>query len=330
MNVLITGATGFIGRNLSLRLAERGHRVVALVRRRSAGLEEKGIESRVADFEDADDMRRAISGSEVIFHLAALRGEWGWTAEQLKRVNVEMTGRLLDAAAATGARQFIYCSSVSVHGRFARKPADENYIYAPVSGYGESKVEAEKLVRSYNGQGGLATTIIRPVITYGRYDFTGMVTKLIKLIHSGRYLTVGSGENTVHLAYIDDLCDGLIIAASREEAAGETFILAGERPITINELVSKICSLLHKRVPKFHVPLLAAKCTGLLFEVAFRMGGRTFMKEPLITRSKVDIMTVDRAYNIEKARSLLGYRPRIDYDEGLLRTVDWMRADCLI
>jgi nucleoside-diphosphate-sugar epimerase len=155
-----------------------------------------------------------------------------------------------------------------------------------------------------------------------------MLTKLIQLIQGEKYLTVGSGNNRVHLVYIDDLVRGFERVMNRPEAIGETFIIAGEKPITINDLISKVALTLDKNVPSFHVPRSVARIVGFCLEKIFAAGTSAnisfFKKEPLCTRSKVDIMTIDRSYSIEKARKLLGYQPQVDYDEGIQRTVDWL------
>lgn len=330
MRILITGGTGFIGSHLVDRLQGMNHEVIALVRRGSNRkfLTPRGIETRTADLTEADEVDGLLKGVDIVFHLASIRGSgWAYTDEEVGRINVGITGNLLKASA-DRVKHFIYVSSVSVYGHFKTGPAGEDYPCLPSTRYGVSKYEAEGLVNAFHREKGIPATIIRPVITYGPRDRWGMVTKLIGLINSGRYLTVGSGGNRVHLVYIDDLIQGLIMVMLNPAAIGKTYILAGERPVTINRLVGIIASLLNKNVPPLHAPVWLARLTGLAMEMLYKATYRK--REPFLTRDKVDIMTRDRSFNIDRAKRELGYTPRINYEEGLKRTVDWLRAEKLI
>jgi len=331
MDIVVSGATGFIGYNLIRHLSQRGFKVSGLVRNpgKASLLTQWGVTPIFADLQDVDKLRKLLRGADMVFHLAALRGEGPWTWEEVYRVNVKGTENLLKACLHQVGR-FIYGSSVSVLGHFQHGPAREDYPYAPVNNYGRSKVAAEELVLRYHREQGLPVTLLRPVITYGPYDESGMMTKLIRLIHQGKYLTVGSGNNRVHLVYIDDLIQGLERAMTRSEAVGEAFIIAGEKPITVNELVSQVALILGKKVPSLHVPRRVARTVGFCLEKIFAVGASAripfFKKEPFCTRSKVDIMTVDRSYSIEKAKKLLGYQPQVGYEEGIPRTIEWLKT----
>ncbi|HWP47974.1 MAG TPA: NAD-dependent epimerase/dehydratase family protein [Candidatus Limnocylindrales bacterium] len=331
MDIVVSGATGFIGYNLVQHLSQQGFKISGLIRNfhKVDLLTQWGVEPVLVDLQDTDKLKEAVRGAKVVFHLAALRGEGFWSWEEFYRVNVKGTENLLKACL-NQVNHFIYCSSVSVFGHFWPGPATENYPYAPVNNYGRSKVEAEKLVFRYYQEKDLPVTIVRPVITYGPQDVSGMLTKLIRLIYSGKYLTVGNGNNRVHLVYIDDLIQGFERIMTQPRAVGEAFIIAGEKPITVNELVAKVAFILNKKVPPFHVPRSLARGIGFCLEKIFAAGASTrlsfFKKEPLCTRSKVDIMTVDCSYSIEKARQLLGYQPRVPYDEGIRWTVEWLRT----
>ena len=325
MKILITGATGFIGYNLVRFFKKQGHDVSALVRKPSKidQLLDLGIKIFQVDFESLPNLKKSIIKADALIHLASLRGEWGWTKEEYQKTNIDLVNNLLEASLGK-VDHFIYCSSVSVLGHFAKKPANETYPYAPVNNYGQSKCEAEKNVLKFCTKEGLPATIIRPVITYGPYDYSGMLTKLITLINSAKYLTVGNGKNRVHLLYIDDLLQGFNLVLQKLSSAGEIVVFAGNNPITINDLVEIISTTLNKKIPRIKVPRQAAKAIGFFMETLYKGGSFIFFGEPLITRSKVDIMTIDRCYDISKAKSLLGFEPLVNYEQGVRSTINWL------
>jgi len=152
-------------------------------------------------------------------------------------------------------------------------------------------------------------TIIRPVITYGPGDTWGMVGKLIGLVNSRRYATVGAGGNRVHLIYVDDLIDGLMLALPAPEQDDiRTYILAAAEPISINKLVERISSALNIRVTRFHVPLGLARFTASLLEISCKLFPDR--REPIVTRDKIDIMCRDRFFDITRAARELGFVPK--------------------
>ena len=331
MKLLVTGGTGFIGSHLIDRLVGAGHSVLVPVRRGSniKRLPSHGVNTSEVNLLNPADVKGLLKGVDIVFHLASVRGSgWAYTDEQVWNANVGITENLLRASD-DKLKHFIYISSVSVYGHFEDGPADENRPCSPVNRYGRTKYEAERLVKEYQREKGLKTTIIRPVITYGPGDTYGMVPKLLRLINSKRYLTVGSGENRVHLIYIDDLIDGLILTISRGGGSEETFILAGEEPITINNLVRIIEKTLNRTVPEIHVPLWFAKATACLMGITYR-SILLKNKEPFITRDKIGIMTVDRAYNIVKAKKVLGFSPKVNYEDGINKTIHWFKESGLI
>lgn len=329
MRVLVTGGTGFIGSHLANRLHRINHEVIVPIREGSnSKYLPQGIEIRLADMTEPCDVNDLLKGVDVVFHLASIRGRgWSFTDEEIQKINIGMTENLLKASVGW-VRHFIYVSSVSVYGHFKGGPADEKHPCLPSTRYGISKYKAEKLVEAFHKKEGLPTTIIRPVITYGPRDTWGMVTKLIRLINSGEYLTVGSGKNRVHLVYIDDLVDGLLSVMMNPKAIGKIYILAGEEPITINRLVGLISLLLNKGVLPVHVPIWLARLIGHFMEKLYSAIAKE--EEPFITRDKVDIMTRDRFFSIHRATTELGYIPKVNYEEGLKKTVHWLRDQSLI
>lgn len=338
MRMLVTGATGFIGGHLACYLATQGHRVRALVRRDSParrpelveGLAEVGVELVGGDVTDFEAVCAAMDGMEAVFHLAAVRDVWGISEPVYHRVNVEGTRHLLEAAARAGVHRVVYCSSVGVARYPGNLKADETLPFCePTSQvfYHRSKAQAEQMVLEWAHSGRVPAVVVRPVITYGPEDERGMVTRLMMLLAQGRFVPVGNGRNHVDLVYIDDLIAGMYLALERG-TAGRVYILSGTAPIRVRTLVDKICGLLGKRSPLIHIPAFAAYAAGWGMEMLYKAGGWLGVdldgREPFITCDKVATLTVDRGFSHTRANQELGYRPQVDCDEGLQRTLDWL------
>ncbi len=327
MRVVVTGGTGFIGSHLVERLSSNGARVVVPVRkgRRTALPSDSPAEFVPMDHDEIGRRGDLLKGVDVVVHLAAVRGS-GWSIDdrQIYDINVRLTGDLVKAAASQDVSHFIYVSSVSVYGHPSGGPINEDYPRSPVTRYGASKCEAEQLVTETSESRRLPVTIVRPVITYGPRDTWGMVTKLTRLIHSGRFALVGSGENRIHLIYIDDLIDGLMLAISHPPAGTRTYILASDQPVSVNQLTATVAEALSRPIGRVRVPASLARFTGWVLEWLYRWC--RIRQEPLVTRDKVDLMTRDRFFDTARARAELGFAPRTGYQEGLRRTVDWLVA----
>jgi len=327
MRVLVLGGTGFIGRHLVERLANNGFDVVVPVRRESSRkcLPTGPLKVVEADLLQPGSLDGLMEGIDTVFHLAAIRGSgWSLGDEDVYRVNVGITKNLMKSAASQTVKHCIYVSSVSVYGHPSNVLVGEEYPCSPVTRYGQTKYESEKLVKEFQRRGKISSTIIRPVITYGPGDTWGMVAKLISLINSNKYLTIGDGENRVHLIYIDDLIDGLMFVLNTRAAWGRTYILAGEEPITINRLVGIISALLGKRVINLHIPIWFARLAAHFMKFSYRL--LAIHNEPLVTLDKIDIMCRDRAFDLKRAKEDLRFAPKVGYEEGIERTVAWLKA----
>jgi nucleoside-diphosphate-sugar epimerase len=137
---------------------------------------------------------------------------------------------------------------------------------------------------------------------------------------------LGSGRVLYHLTYVEDLARGIILAGEKPEALGEVFTIGGREYLTLAELVERIASALGVPVPRKRLPVWPVWFAGLLCEIAFRPLGI----EPPIYRRRVDFFIKDRAFDISKARRLLGYEPQVDLDTGLRLTADWYKTNKLL
>jgi nucleoside-diphosphate-sugar epimerase len=291
-------------------------RVLARAPERARALADLGIEIIKGDLLDAADVERAVRGVSHVYHLAALYREARYPDRTYWDVNVGGTEKILAAAGQHGVARVVHCSTVGVHGDVEAIPSDETAPFAPGDIYQRTKLEAEQRVQDAI-QHGLPATIFRPVGIYGPGDLRFL--KLFKTIHTGRFRMIGSGRVQYHLTYIDDLVDGIIMCGETPAARGKTYILAGPRYTTVEELVERVAAAVGCRPPRGHVPLGPVRVAAFLCELACRPLGI----EPPLHRRRLDFFAKDRAFSTEKARAELGFVPRVDLDTGLARTAQW-------
>lgn len=320
--ILVTGATGFTGGHLCERLAKDGQRVRALVRDPGPcdQLREWGLELVKGDLRDRESLKQAADGAEVVYHLGALFRPENVTRKELWETNVEGTRNMLDAAEEAGVKRFVHCSTVGVHGDIKDPPADEKAPYRPGDPYQRSKTEGEKIVCRYMAEGRLPIVVFRPGGIYGPRDLRFL--KLLKWVKNHRFVMIGSGNVHYQMIYVDDLVDGILKCGNRDEALGNVYILTGDAPLTLNELVRVISDVLGVRVSRMRVPLAPVYLAAIACELACKPIGLN----PPLYRRRVDFFRKTRWFEISKAKRELGFKPAIDVRTGIERTAEWYCA----
>ena len=325
MTVLVTGATGFAGGHLAETLAMRGYDVRALVRPRSlarfdqSSIARAGVVPYPGDLTDRESMVRASRGVEVVYHIAATYREAGQRKDAYREVNVRGTKHVLEAAVEGGAKRVVHCSTGGVHGHVEHPPANEDAPFNPGDIYQETKLEAEQLAREYGRSHPVEVVVARPIGIYGPGDTRFL--KMFRGLARGRFPMLGSGEVFYHLTYIDDLVEGFRLCGEVAAAAGRTYILAGPRYTTLNELVAMVARELKVAPPQVHWPVWPFWTAGLMCEaVCIPLG-----VDPPIFRRRVDFYTKSRAFDTTRARADLGFAPVVDLPDGIRRTARWYR-----
>ncbi|HUP19078.1 MAG TPA: NAD-dependent epimerase/dehydratase family protein [Gemmatimonadota bacterium] len=321
MRVFLTGATGFVGGHLAPALVEHGHEVSALVRPGSEGdgLERLGVRVVRGDVTDRRSMDAGMRGVDAVCHLATLRG--GATAGEHRAVTVEGTENVLRAALNAGVGRVVHCSTVGVHGRLRRLPADESAPIRPGTAYQAAKAEAERVVMRYLRRHGLPIVILRPTAIYGPGDLRSL--KLYRTILSGRLVTPGPADHPYHVVYVTDVVQALLRGMDAPDAPGEAYLVADGGPIPQIEMFRAIAragggELRRRRLPAWPFTLAAALTPT-----------RSLGRRGSFTKS-VHFFTHPRSFDISKARRDLGYRPEVDAEEGARRTLAWYRDQGLI
>lgn len=322
--VLVTGASGMLGRHVVDALLEAGHAVRAFVRESSDAqhLHRPGVELAFGHARDEQAIRRAVQGASLIFHLAGYLTVGapfgtGEASPQYQVVNVAFTERLLAAGLASGARRFLLASSNSVYAPDAPVPTPEHAPLGPTSPYGRSKLAAEERVGAY-GEKGLAPTIVRPAVIYGPGDryFTPAALRLARLpllplVHGGRAL--------FDMVYARDVAELLVQAAQTEAAAGRVYNAGPGGKTTLRGLVAAYRRLTGRGPLIVPVsPAVARRMSGV---------GRMFLArlapgaEAALTPHGLALMEQDLHLAMGRAREELGYRPRFTLEEGLRETL---------
>ncbi len=321
MRDLVTGATGFTGGHLTRGLAAGGRSVRALVRdpNRARDLESAGVELATGDIRDRAALDRAMAGVDIVYHIAAIYRQAGVPTATYRAVNATAVGVVVEAAARAGVRRVVHCSTVGVHGDIEHPPAGEDAPIRPGDIYQTTKVEGEQIARATGERVGMPVTIVRPTGIYGPGD--RRLLKLFRGVARRRFPILGSGEIYYHLTYIDDLVAGFRLCGEHPAAANRTYILAGAEVTTLNELVKLVAEVAGVPPPTLHLPVWPFWITGALCEAVCV----PFGIEPPIFRRRVDFYTKSRAFDITRAKTELGYSPRVSLRDGIARTLDWYR-----
>lgn len=324
MKALVTGASGFLGRVLIDKLLARDYTVRGLVRKTSPILPLKtlGVELKYGDLADRDSLIQAARGVDIIFHAAAHVGDWG-TRDQFYQGNVVGTRNVIEAMLEAGVPRLLYVSSVAVYGRQEGTISEATPRRKSGDPYEDTKIEAEEMAMDLAARHRFALSIIRPSLIYGPYDYK-FVPRVAENIRQGRMMIVGSGKNRIPLVYGEDVADGAIQAAESEAAVGGFFNISSGEPVNWNEFLTTLAQYMNAKPPSLHLPAPLVYSLGAVLETLWKMAGAK--KPPLMTRFAVRLLASDCRYDISKAETALGFRPKVLYKEGLKRTLDWMQS----
>jgi nucleoside-diphosphate-sugar epimerase len=321
---LITGATGFIGGRLAERLAlEEGVQVRGLARTPAKGqwLTDLGVEVTPGDVTHPASLRAAMDGCQLVFHAAAWASEGGSRAE-VWAVNVTGTQNVANAALAAGVERFVYLSSGAVYGSVQQYNIDERTPTRMRGNlYGDSKVAAEEVVFRAYREHGLPVVSARASQVYGPRS-PQFTIRPVEVIKAGKMVLIDGGRHLCKPVYIDNLVDGLILCAKVEAAIGEAINLTDGEPVPWRDFFGAYGRMLG--IDSFSsVPFALAWLVGLYNEVGAALQG----KKARLNRGAVLSLRSSNSFSNHKARTLLGWEPQVDFNEGMQQTEAWLRAE---
>jgi len=322
--ILVTGASGFIGSHLCAALAARGDSVRALYRRREAPLKLRELATACggrlelfnADLGDETRVREAVSGVDSVIHAAALASDWG-SLDLFIKANYDATVLLLESAREAGTRDFIYFSSAQVHGYGNHVDTTEAGPYYPLKyPYQITKMMTEEYVLAQNAPG-FRTTAIRPCNVYGPGDYTSTYSMLDAIMKGvGGY--IGSGSALTCPIYIDDLCAGTLAALDAPGVAGQAILLTDGMKVAWKDYSRAMLDAVGSKARQLGLPRpLAYAAAGIM-----TMAAKAARSEarPTLTAYVVEQGSRNFHFSNSKARDLLGFEPKIFYQEGLAMT----------
>jgi nucleoside-diphosphate-sugar epimerase len=327
MRIFVTGATGFIGAHFVEHALAAGHEVVGLYRSQrtdngdiAALLQRRGAQLIRGDILEPESFQGALEGVDCVCHFAGAFRESDADERYFERTNVEGAVRVLHAAAAHGVRRFVHCSTAGIYGQRVSGVVDESTPIHPWNSYERSKLAAEAAVRKSAKAAGMEYVILRPSAVYGPRD--ERLRKLFRAVAKGRFPLFGRGDGRRHMIYVSDLTDAFLLACSAPSARNQELIVAGPRAATLREILDTAARAAKRRAfgPRLPLkPMLAL--AGIVEDACTKLKWR-----PPIYRRRMDFYLNDAAFDSSRAQQLLGWRPRVDLQEGLAATLAAERA----
>ena len=298
MKVLVTGATGFIGRHLVQRLLREGYRLRALVRLEtdSGWLDAHGVEVVRGDVCNAHVVECVVGGCQVIYHLAARTSHGNQSVKDTYPVNVEGTANVARAALKAGVHRLVLASTTGVYGFTPNREINELTKVNPYSAYTISKVQAERLVLSHHERDGLPVVIARITSVFGPGYKTWI--PLFQAIAAGQFRMLGSGDNYRHPGEVSDIVEGLFLCGTVKGIEGRTYLFAGNEPILLRDMIQLIQGELRAPALKRAFPAMPLRLYKLLNEVVRACGG-----ERLPRFDRVRFFLTDEIFDLSRARA---------------------------
>lgn len=322
-SIFVTGGTGFVGSHLVDLLIERGNTVRCLARKSSnlRYLKDPKIELAYGGLDDSTNWDEALDGVDTVYHVAGTT--FARRPEDYFATNHKGTETILAEAVKRRNRikRFLYVSSLAAVGPgLDDKPVNENTPPSPITPYGRSKLAAEEAVNAARDL--LPVTIVRPPAVYGPRDYG--IFEFFKAVKGGIFPMIGRRDKRVSLIHVRDLVEGILLAAEGEASMGRTYFISSDDDYSMRAVADLMAALMHKRAREIAIPKSVAYGVAYIAEMAAAVLG----KPPVINRDKVtDLSQTCWSCSIERAKSELGYEPRVPLEEGLRETLAWYKRE---
>ena len=321
MKVLVTGASGLLGREVARLLLRKGHDVTTF-QRRASGVD--GAADHLGSLTEAADVRDAVRGAEAVVHLAAKVSFTG-RATEFDEVNVQGTASLLLAAREAGVRDLVFVSSPSVANSGAAiaglgaEPADPEHAHGH---YSRTKAEAELLALAADATD-FRVAAVRPHVVWGPGD-TQLVERVLARAARRRLPLLDAGAALIDTTYVDNAASAIVAALERiSHIHGRALVVSNGEPRPVGELIAGICAAGGVPAPSWSVPGRLARIAGSAVERAWLGLGK--QDEPPMTKFLAEQLSTAHWFDQRETRVLLDWTPAVSIDEGLARLADYYR-----
>lgn len=321
MQVLITGAGGFLGSTIARKLLAKGYNVRGFSRNSYPAIEALGVLMHRGDLADRTAVLKVVKGCDIVFHVAAKAGVWG-PYDEYFQPNVVGTENVIEACKTHKISRLVYTSSpcVTFNGN-DEDGVDESSSYAGkyLCHYAETKAMAEKMVLAANSNT-LATVALRPHLIWGPGD-NHLIPRLLQQVRAGKLWFVGKRSNKVNPVYIDNAAEAHVLAAEKltpgSACAGKAYYIANKEPLPMNDFINMILTAANTPPISRSIPVSVAYAIAALMEFTYKT--LRCKEELLMTRFMVLQLSATHWFDISAAKRDFGYQPRISLQEGLKR-----------
>lgn len=329
MNILITGATGFIGSHLVKALVCEGHFCRCLVRKTSnvGELKKHDVELFYGDITNPDSLQGIAEGIDLVYHLAAMGHVSAISDDayqRFRRVNVYGTENLAEKCVKESIQRFVHFSSTAAMGLIKKPIAGEDTPCQPSTPYQKSKFDSEQVILSYWKKHNLPAVILRPCMAYGPGG-EGEFLKWCCWIKKGVFPKVGGGKSLIPMVHVEDVVRATILAGKRG-IPGEVYLITSEESFELGFIRDLVIKHLNIRRPYIYVPTVIAKMGARLIEGIAQITKST----PIVTHRNIDSIITDRVFDTQKSKICLGYASRVPVTTGVKETLDWYLKDELL
>ena len=322
----MVGARSFIGQHLIRKLIDNGDHVTGLFRKRPDKAEKwmKDVKVASGDITEKSSIAGICKEIEIVYHLAAKVHDFsnkGNTADEHFAVNVSGTKNILDECIHSGIKHFVYFSSVKAMAEERGNNLDETFSPSPETPYGQSKLEAEKIVEDYGGKYKFKTTSLRLPLVYGPGN-KGNIYRMIEAVDRGRFVMIGRGANRRSMVYVENVVDTAMSVVNNSRADSSVYIVTDGIDYSLKELYDMIAKGLGKRPRSFFIPMGLARGFAVMGSIA----GRIIGKQVPFNLNILEKLTGTYTFSSLKIQRELGFKPLYNLYNTISDTINWYKT----
>jgi len=310
MKCFVTGTAGYIGSSLVKRLVNEGHDVTGLIHKHKPRNAENKAKYVNGDITNINSVKPLLKNIDYVFHCAAFVKDYG-SKKKFLEINLESTKKLAEECEKNSIKKFVFLSHIHYD------------INDKTSYYSQTKAMAEKLLLEKHKQNNFPVIIIRPGNVYGPCHAMWVIYPL-KSIEKNRISLIDNGKGIFLHTYIDNLLDAIVLAVNTEKAIGQTInITDGDNNVTWGEYLNFLAKISGRDMIKRNM----SKKTAMFIAKSMILLNKTLRVKPWITPMTVNIFTNQKKISISQAESLLGYKPKINYNQGIKNVEQWLKTN---